>query len=100
MDMTFEQWKAIAYRVNIIRDKLLASRRGLAFSIAISHGISPDACCIHNAALDDKMEGWCHRNPERLKAAKLANRILNDWSASEKAKRIIDRAWKRHVSSN
>lgn len=98
--MTFEQWKSFANKVNAIRDKILASCRERSFSIAVENGISPDATCIHNAACDDKMIGWCARNPARLKAAKLANRILNDWSASEKASRIISRAWDKYIASN
>ena len=70
-----------------------------AWALAASVGIDRNMCCLHNASIDDEMRGWCAGNPRRLKVAKRAAYILNDWRASRLAERIISRAYDRMCRS-
>lgn len=45
------------------------------------------------------MTGWCADNPQRLKVAKRANAIVNDWSISDLGDRITSRAYNRIVAN-
>lgn len=91
--LTFGQWQVFARNIRLRAQALDQSVHERAFEIARQAGITRDLCCIHNAAIDDNLTGWCYRNPARLKAAKLANHLLNQWTASRLADRIIARAW-------
>lgn len=55
-------------------------------------------CCLHNASIDDNLNGWCANNPERLRVAKQANYLVNRWDASNKADLIVKRAWNRLIA--
>lgn len=92
---SFTEWN------EIVRD---ARERGKAiddslheqgWKLAAEHGIPRDMCCLHNASIDDDMTGWCKGNPERLKAAKHANYLLNQWPGSKQADAISKAAWNR-----
>lgn len=94
---TFAEWQTFARNVNETAQRLKASRDAEAWKIAAAVGIPRDGCCLHNASIDDGMRGWCAGagGRERLKAAKRANYILNDWRAHQLAEAIIRRAWDR-----
>lgn len=77
--------------------RLTHSIHARAWRLAASVGIGRDACCLHNASIDDRMTGWCKANPERLRAAKRATAILSDWTAHGIAETISARLWKRHL---
>lgn len=89
----FRQWQAFAQNVNARTKRLQSSHHEKGWKIAVEAGIGRCLCCVHNASIDDDLEGWCYRNPERLKAAKLANHILSDWTISQLGERIVNRAW-------
>lgn len=93
--ITFKEWQAIAQRVNSIAKRLQDARHDQGWKLAASVGIPHDMCCLHNASIDDNLTGWCHKNPERLRVAKQANHIVNDWEISHKAQKIVSRAWNR-----
>lgn len=93
--MTYENYQALSRRIHAIAARVLSLKLERLKRECIEAGISPDGCCLHNAAMDDGLTGWCARNPARLKAAKRLNREWNDWSASRLAERIIARAFAR-----
>lgn len=91
----FAAWQAFAQTVQARADAVTKSRHDKAWNLAATVGIPRCGCCLHNASIDDAMNGWCHNNPKRLKVAKRAVRILNDWRASRLASTIINRAYPR-----
>ena len=84
-----------AAMVRRICERTTKMRMERGFKIAASVGIGRDMCCIHNAAMDDSMSGWCHKNPARLKAAKQADFMVNEfaWQPSRLAEKILKNAW-------
>jgi hypothetical protein len=68
-----------------------AMRNDRGWKLAVSVGIPRCGCCLHNAANDKEMRGWCAGNPARHKAAKRANRLVTTWPAAEIAERIVAR---------
>ncbi len=95
--MSFDAWCAFSRAIRARADALVASRRDAAFALAASVGIPRNLCCLHNAAIDDDLRGWCKGNPARLRVAKRANWLLSNhvWEPSRLADRIISRAWDR-----
>lgn len=77
----------IADRIRAEKIKQAAVIWQAAFKSAI-----PPHNCVHNAAIDDALHGWC-RTREQLRAAKKANELLNDWTASKIAARGSRRIW-------
>lgn len=93
--MTHSEWCDFARKVRAIAERIDRSRHARGFAIAVAAGISPDMCCIHNCSISEVGSGW-GANPggrERIKAARHAKRLLDDWSASGLADRIINRAY-------
>jgi hypothetical protein len=87
----------VQVRSSMVRARGEAVQRSIherGWALAASVGIPRDLCCLHNASLDDGLRGWCAGNPERLRVAKLAKAILNDWSASRLADAICARMWR------
>ncbi len=93
----FKMWQDYADQVRAHAEAIDRMRSERAWKLAASVGIGQCMCSLHNAAIDDDMTGWCHNNPRRLKVAKQANHILNDWRASRLADRIVQRAFDRMV---
>lgn len=90
---TFSEWQAFSRAIREASDRIRAYKLARAFALAATVGLPADGCCIHNAACDVNLTGWCFRNPERLRVAKQVNHDLNDWRASEIAGRVSSRAW-------
>lgn len=90
---TFAEWQAFSRAVREASDRIRAYRLTRAFALAATVGLPADGCCIHNAACDVNLTGWCHGNPQRLHVAKRVNHELKDWRASEVAGRVSSRAW-------
>ncbi len=97
---TFKDWQEFARIINARSKALTESVHAKGWQLAASVGIPHCLCCLHNASIDDNMTGWCAGNPQRLKVAKRANHILNDWEASRKAERIIRKAWNQMAKKN
>lgn len=89
----FKAWQDYAAKVRQHADNVSRMRTDRAFALAASVGIGRCACSLHNASIDTELRGWCAGNPQRLKVAKRATHILNDWRASQLADRIISRAF-------
>lgn len=91
----FAQWQRIAHnateRAKLIKD----ARDAKAWELAASVGIGRCGCSLHNASIDTELRGWCKGNPHRLKVAKQATHILDDWTPYELAERISANAWNR-----
>jgi hypothetical protein len=91
----FKAWQEFAQRIGDRAKVAQQSKHDRAWKLAASVGIPRDACCLHNASIDTDMTGWCFQNPQRLKVAKRAAHMLNDWAISRKAESIISRAYPR-----
>ncbi len=92
-----EVWQLEASALQRRAEDLTKRIHDRAWKIAASVGIPRDGCCLHNASIDDKMTGWCSGRPDRLPVAKLASRILADWSASTLARNISARRWNKYL---
>lgn len=94
---TFAEWQTFARAVNACAARITLARHEAGWKLAASVGINRDMCCVHNASIDDAMTGWCSGpgGRERLKVAKRAVHILNDWSAARLAEQIVARAFDR-----
>lgn len=90
---TFKEWQAYSANINARARALQASIHEQGWALAATVGIPRCMCSLHNAAIDDNMTGWCHNNPHRLKVAKRADHIVNDFTVSDMAQRITRRAW-------
>lgn len=93
--MTFQEWQQYAQQIEARAKAVRESVDSRAWKLAASVGIGRCMCSLHNAAIDDQMTGWCAGNPTRLKVAKRADHMLNDWRASRIAEQIIRNAWNR-----
>ncbi len=91
-------WKELTQRVRVRAEALQRARHEEGWKLAASVGIPHCGCSLHNASIDDSLTGWCKNNPERLKVARQANHIVNDWEISHKADRIVRRAWNKLVA--
>lgn len=94
---TFAEWQTFARAVNDCAQRITHARHEAGWQLAATVGIPRDGCCLHNASIDDKMTGWC-AGPggyERLRVAKRATHILNDWRVSHLAEKIVARAFER-----
>ena len=94
----FTAWQRFAEKVSA-RARLIdeaAQVRG--WNLAASVGIPRCMCSLHNAAIDDTMNGWCHNNPHRLATAKRAAYMVNRWRASDLARQIIAEAYRTMVA--
>lgn len=91
----FAKWKALASAVRERAQALDASMQQRGWDFAATVGIPHCGCSLHNASIDDDLQGWCKDNPERLRVAKRANYMVNQWQASRIADRVIKAAWNR-----
>jgi len=76
-------------------EKLQQSIHERGWELAASVGIGRCSCSLHNASIDDKMTGWCARNPERLRIAKIAVKLVSDCSVWRIGQRITERIHNR-----
>ncbi len=99
--LTFKQWQQFATKVNARAEKVARQRMDAGFALAATVGIGRDMCCLHNAAIDDELKGWCAGNPERLKVAKRADYMVTEWcwQPTRLAQRLISRAWDRTLKA-
>ncbi len=91
----FKEWQDFAAKVHAHAANAERMRQDRGWALAASVGIERNMCCLHNASIDDAMTGWCKGNPHRLKVAKQARYILDDFTASRLADRIAARAFDR-----
>lgn len=93
--MTHTEWCEFASKVRAMGERLDRSRHDRGFAIAEAAGISRDLCCIHNCSISEPGRGWGAGpdGPARIKAARRAKHLLADWSGSNLADRIINRAY-------
>ena len=91
--MTYTQWQNFARNIRERAQQLETSKKNEARELAHKNGLDPS--CIHNAAIDTELTGWCYRHPERLKIARQVEHALGDFSISHLADRIIDRQYKK-----
>lgn len=99
--MTFQEWRDYARMVRAMAQRIDDNRHERGWAIALAAGIGRCGCSLHNCSIAEIGQGW-GANPggrERIKAAKAATRLIDDWSASRIADRIIDRAWQRYRDS-
>ena len=89
----FRQWQDYADKVNARAKRINDMRSDRGWALAASVGIPRCGCSLHNASIDNAMTGWCARNPKRLKVAKQATHIINDYSASRIAETLTRRKW-------
>jgi len=92
---SFARWQAIHARVTAQGRRIDDATHEKGWALAASVGIPRHMCALHNASIDDELKGWCHQNPQRLKVARQANHLVNDWTASQKAREISKRAWNK-----
>lgn len=92
---TLQEWQQYAKRTDDRVTRLQNSIHDRGWALAATVGIPRCGCSLHNASIDDELKGWCYRNPERLKVAKRAAHIVNDWSASELGRKLIAKAWQQ-----
>lgn len=90
-------WREIHQKAHAIAQRVNAMRDARGWALAASVGIPRCGCSLHNASIDTNLTGWCAGNPRRLKVAKAARRILDDWSATRLADSISQRAYERIV---
>ena len=93
----YAAWQAKARDVKARARAIAASRREQAIALGKTVGLPDNDCCIHNAAIDDEMRGWC-AGPggwERLKVAKRVKWMLDEWQweATRIADRIVSRSF-------
>jgi hypothetical protein len=89
--MTFQQWRT---KASELRDRLSrydAIHRELLTRECEKAGLPMMGNCIHNAAIDDDLKGWCCRNPVLLRDAKRIDRMWNDYRASTIVDNVLSR---------
>lgn len=74
----------------------IAQARGWALAATVE--IPQCMCCLHNAALDDNLIGWCHGNPHRLAVAQRARYMVNRTRAGDLARKRTARAYRTMVA--
>jgi hypothetical protein len=92
------EWRSIADKVRKRAVAVDDSTHDRGWAMAATVGIPRCGCSLHNASIDDAMTGWCKGNPERLRVAKRANHLVNNWDASRIADKVIKSAWNRLMS--
>lgn len=93
----FQQWQSVYHQTRVMADRIRQMRIDRAYALAATVGLPPILNCIHNAAIDDDLKGWCAGDPYRLRIAKQVNHMLNDWREHNAADRIQKRAWNRFM---
>ena len=98
--MTYEA--LIASLSHLIRraDAVCHSIQERAWALAAAVGIPRDGCCLHNASIDDGLNGWCKDRPDRLQFAKQAVAMFNaSWAVTDLGWRLWRRGYNRGVPS-
>jgi hypothetical protein len=95
----FAAWQAFSRDIGDRARRVKNARDDRAWALAASVGIPRCGCSLHNASTDTAMSGWCEGNPLRLKVAKRAVHIHNDWRIVRLADRIADREYMRLMSA-
>lgn len=80
--------EAIAKRIEL--SKRERSRR--LWQAAFDMPELPPFNCIHNAAIDDEMRGWC-RNRLQLRTAKICDELVSDHSPDRIVEKLTRRLW-------
>ena len=95
----FESWQEFARNIGARGKAVSDHRQEIGWSLAASVGIPRCGCSLHNASIDDELTGWCAGNPKRLKVAKKANWMVNEWAwePSNLATRIVSRAYHKFI---
>ena len=88
---TFTEWQEWASAIRALADRVDRAAQDRGWAIAAEVGIPRCGCCLNNASINDSLSGWCSRNPEMLKAAKRARRLVDSWNGSRIADRVIGR---------
>lgn len=91
----FQAWQDYAQQMRERARRIEQMKRERAFAIAATVGLPPHALCIHNASLDTNCKGWSAAGPHVYKTARRARRLLDDWTASRLADKLISKAWDR-----
>jgi hypothetical protein len=92
------RWDAFvsyAHGVRAITKRVKTARDDRAYRLGATVGLPRHALCIHNAALDKSLTGWCKDNPQRYRVAKRVNHMLCDWKPARLGDALIDRAYPR-----
>lgn len=84
----FEAWRKASDELVARAFLIDNARREKGWALAESVGIPRHGGCLHNAACDERLTGWCKDNPERLRAARIANRWTQEYRATRIARRI------------
>ena len=93
--MSIQEWQRFSQSISARASAVDRSIHERGWRLAATVGIPRCGCSLHNASIDDSLSGWCFRNPERLKVAKRANYLVNQWPAARIAERIISRAYSK-----
>lgn len=94
----FAQWKQLAHKVNAEAKASDDALHEAGWALAATVGIPRDGCCLHNASIDDELNGWCAGNPQRLVVAKEAKALVSSFPASREADLLIKSEWNRLVA--
>ena len=88
------QSRAAILRAEAIAERILRMKRERArqlWATAFDCGL-PDFNCIHNAAIDDGLKGWC-RNRLQLRTARICNELVSDYSQDRIVEKLVRRLW-------
>lgn len=94
----FAEWQRIATDARRRAERIDSSIQNKGWELAATVEIPRNACALHNASIDDGLTGWCFQNPERLRVAKRANYLVNQWPGSKIADRLVRSAWNRLIA--
>lgn len=95
---SFTEWKRIAQEARQRGERIDQSIHDQGWKLAATVGIPRCSCSLHNASIDDGLTGWCKDNPERLKVARKANHLINQWPGSRIADKLVESAWNRLIA--
>ena len=84
----FDAWQQAADKLTQRAQAIQQRQHEKGWKLAASVGLPRNLCCIHNASIDTNLNGWCKGNPQRLEVAKQALRYLDDFRASNVARRL------------
>lgn len=92
----FARLIARSQRRKAIASRLEKRERELAWKLAASVEIPQCMCCLHNASIDHKLEGWCHNNMHRLVVAKCVVAMFRKaWRFSTRCEQQWKKDWNR-----
>jgi hypothetical protein len=95
----FKEWQDYANRVHELAARIYKMRADRGWAIARDEaGIGRCMCSLHNCSIATIGKGWGH-NPggrERIKAARRALRLIDDYTMNRIADRVVSRAWEHY----